>query len=380
MKKKSANVRASKSSHGFGRRSQSKTNIKDLKSLALKAIANKEYEFAIDYLQQHLEKSQDDAESLMNLAVALSITRNDDEARKAYQAVLAISPNHLLARKNLAILEWLAGNLEEAESQLEVALEIEPGCIKTRIDIATLYHLRGFSKKAIVFLQHPSAIQDSFQLALLIQILLDISDYPLAEQYLDLACNETSALPEFLMLKIQLSAATNRSEDVETDLNKLTQLGSLDALQLSNMARILNKYDAYHSMIPALFIESGLNWRESEECIAQYAFYLCKKGDVEQAEAILKPHLNGNCHNFEILRAAGITQESQGNYIEAITFYKKAQVLNGKCIDTLSKLCELYHYLGDICQVIKFGKRSAIAEPIGIMGYYYSAIGIGNID
>ncbi|WP_085580839.1 tetratricopeptide repeat protein [Thalassospira mesophila] len=99
----------------------------DFTKMGLEALAQGQYDAAINMLRQTLGHNQHDLPARFGLAEALHRRGNLTESIYEYRSVLRADPAHQLALQQLAEVYLLSGKPREALNNLDVALRSNPG-------------------------------------------------------------------------------------------------------------------------------------------------------------------------------------------------------------------------------------------------------------
>ncbi len=96
------------------------------KQLALEAIQNGDYEFALAELKKALSMHPDYPDLHNMLGIAYANTGMTDDAVMEFETALKINPDYLKARLNLALSLYEKGAREESRRNLDMVLRLDP--------------------------------------------------------------------------------------------------------------------------------------------------------------------------------------------------------------------------------------------------------------
>jgi tetratricopeptide (TPR) repeat protein len=123
---------------------------------------------AEDLFKKAVDLSPDEAEPLMNLAMAVT-PKDPKRAIKLYQNYLTRHPGEYDIRERVAQLQQSVGDIDEAEKSWEKVLEWDPSSLRAHLSLAQLSEVRYDTSTAI---SHYEAVikQDPTNLSLLLRL------------------------------------------------------------------------------------------------------------------------------------------------------------------------------------------------------------------
>ena len=94
-----------------------------------------------------------DRKELYDKAVGLYEAGRIEDAKKVYEAVIALDPGHIEALNNLGIIYIHDGDFDAARETLEKTVRLNPGYVESYYNLACLYALTGETDQGLKYLE-----------------------------------------------------------------------------------------------------------------------------------------------------------------------------------------------------------------------------------
>ena len=261
---------------------------------------------AVALLQQALQLAPGNFEFRHRLAQAHLLGDGIDTAINLLQDLRSNYPNNADVLRDLASAQIRAGKYSEAADSLEAYLRLQPGDLPARVEMARLMSWsQRFPEAGRAYQQvlqaDPANADAEVGLA---QLDLWQGRYPEALSQFDGVLTRRPDQREALLGKSQALFWTGRKDE---------------AYQL--IAVIQRQYPQDPDVSAVL---QGFRESERQESVQQAAQQAAPAPDSNALIRSYREILSNNPREFEALRMLGELYSSQGNYTEAVTFYRQA--------------------------------------------------------
>ncbi|MCE9614477.1 MAG: tetratricopeptide repeat protein [Lentisphaerae bacterium] len=264
-----------------------------------------------------------------NLGAALLKQGRIEEAQAAFIEAVKADPKSALPLNNLAELLIDAGNLKLAAQYLGTSLQLEPLNRETLLMLARLYYLAGMSEQEDHVWETLIRVSgDDPQAKVLVASRLmarGVNDK--AGKTLDEVLDKTPGLPEALLQKARLEAATGNAKAAQDILESLVKTYPDDAMARHDLAAVLLQQGlAKEALVIALKATADQpgraeNWFVRGACEERL-------DDLKAAETSYKKALKQAPQYAEALNNLGILAAKQDDTQAALSYFAKAVAAN----------------------------------------------------
>lgn len=349
----------------------------------------KRYDEALVHSERALEIRPDYLDALLLKGHILSTVNRVDEARETYQAYLkaqaAYEPSkehdplilqHVDSRTTayygLALLAHEQGRTQDEKAALLETMRLTPGYMKSALRLAEIYLTEGNLKEAErLFRTQKETGRDVAQASLgLAHVAIQQQDSSVAEELLrhvlELEPTNTAAITRL----VEIYRETGRFEQAAEILNRAGAHEDRESLDHGAIAQAFFEMGRYRDAADQyrVLIERQEAGAETYNDLANCYF---KLEEFDQAELFYRESLRLSPNDFSANRNLGLTLARQNRHEEAIELLETALQRDGKAIEIVHIVGDLYRRLGQHAKALPYYERFLTVNPADTLALFH---------
>ena len=319
---------------------------------------------ALDYIQRAASLDPARIGLQCDAAAVLCALSRLEEARAAYESVLATHPTHVAALAGLGQISRQSGDLPAALKYLRQAASIDPSRMGLQCDAAAvLCALSRFDEARAayesVLAAHPAHVTALIGLG---HVNRQSGDLTAALEYLRRAATLD---PSRLRLKCDAAAvlcALGRFDEAQTDYQSILQQDADNVDALIGLGLVERQRGDYEASLA--FFQAGLTGHPEHDKLKAHAAAAFRLLDrLDEAESLYKSAVQRDPRDATSMRGLAQIAAARGQYDAAIEYTQTACALDPLNIDTRLSLAALNRDIGRVAEATAIVEEILAAAP-----------------